>query len=78
MLACVGDRFTMGPKRAAEAVRLVEPKMVVPMHYGTFPFLSGTPEEFARSLDRLGMGGRMRRMAVDGTLLSELQPPQGR
>ncbi|HEX9080437.1 MAG TPA: metal-dependent hydrolase [Desulfuromonadaceae bacterium] len=71
MLACIGDRFTMGPKRAAEAVWLVEPKMVIPMHYGTFPFLSGTPEEFARSLDRLGMGGRMRRMAVGETLVWE-------
>src|ERR1700736_1987023 len=37
MLACVGDYFTMGPARAALAVELVQPKMVVPMHYATFP-----------------------------------------
>src|SRR5947199_1381608 len=33
MLACIGDHFTMGPRRAAEAVKLVKPRMVVPMHF---------------------------------------------
>src|SRR5207248_10207141 len=36
MLVCIGDHFTMGPNRAAEAVKLVKPRIVVPMHYGTF------------------------------------------
>ncbi|HEY6872076.1 MAG TPA: metal-dependent hydrolase [Geobacteraceae bacterium] len=71
MLACIGDRFTMGPGRAAEAVRLVDPKMVVPMHYGTFPFLTGTPEDFLKSLDRIGLARRMRWMAVGSTLVWE-------
>ncbi|HUE61920.1 MAG TPA: metal-dependent hydrolase, partial [Chthoniobacterales bacterium] len=48
MLVCIGDHFTMGPARAAEAVKLVTPKTVVPMHYGTFPVLTGTPEVFER------------------------------
>ena len=43
MLACIGDHFTMGPDRAAEAVKLVKAKQVVPMHFGTFPALTGTP-----------------------------------
>ena len=52
MLVCIGDHFTMGPARAAEAVRLVNPREVIPMHYGTFPVLTGTPEVFQRELKR--------------------------
>lgn len=40
----IGGHFTMAPKEAAYAVRLLKPKVVVPMHYGTFPALTGTPE----------------------------------
>ncbi len=40
----VGDRFTMGPREAALAVRLLNVQHVVPMHYGTFPALTGRPE----------------------------------
>lgn len=41
----IGDFFTMGPRSAAEAVRLLGVKTVVPMHFGTFPVLSGTPDQ---------------------------------
>lgn len=40
----IGDRFTMGPREAALAVRLLNVQHVVPMHYGTFPALTGRPE----------------------------------
>ncbi len=40
MLACIGGHFTMGPERAAVAVKLVSPDMVIPMHFGTFPILN--------------------------------------
>jgi L-ascorbate metabolism protein UlaG (beta-lactamase superfamily) len=40
----IGDRFTMGPREAAYAIRLLGVKHVVPMHYATFPFLTGTAE----------------------------------
>jgi L-ascorbate metabolism protein UlaG (beta-lactamase superfamily) len=40
----VGDRFTMGPREAALAVRLLNVQHVVPMHFGTFPTLTGRPE----------------------------------
>jgi L-ascorbate metabolism protein UlaG (beta-lactamase superfamily) len=40
----IGDHFTMGPKGAAEAIRLLGVKHVIPMHFGTFPVLTGTPE----------------------------------
>jgi L-ascorbate metabolism protein UlaG (beta-lactamase superfamily) len=41
----IGDYFTMGPRSAAEAIRLLGVKTVVPMHYGTFPVLTGTPDQ---------------------------------
>jgi L-ascorbate metabolism protein UlaG (beta-lactamase superfamily) len=41
----VGDRFTMGPREAAHATRFLAVKHVIPMHYATFPFLTGTPEQ---------------------------------
>jgi len=41
----IGDHYTMGPRSAAEAVRLLGVKHVVPMHFGTFPALRGTPDE---------------------------------
>ncbi len=45
-LAClpIGDLFTMGPREAAHAIRLLGVKHVLPMHYATFPFLTGTVE----------------------------------
>lgn len=42
----IGDYFTMGPREAAYAVKLLGVKHVIPMHYGTFPMLTGTPEKF--------------------------------
>ena len=42
----IGDNFTMGPREAALAVKLLGVKEVIPMHYATFPQLTGTPEEF--------------------------------
>jgi L-ascorbate metabolism protein UlaG (beta-lactamase superfamily) len=42
----IGDRYTMGPEDAAIAAEWLGVKTVVPMHYGTFPELTGTAEEF--------------------------------
>ena len=41
----IGDRFTMGPAAAARACALLGVRQVVPMHWGTFPLLTGTPAE---------------------------------
>jgi L-ascorbate metabolism protein UlaG (beta-lactamase superfamily) len=41
----IGDLFTMGPREAAYAIRLLGVKRVIPMHWGTFPLLTGTPEQ---------------------------------
>ena len=40
----VGDLFTMGPREAAKACELLQAKKVIPMHFGTFPGLTGTPQ----------------------------------
>lgn len=57
-LAClpIGDVFTMGPREAAVATRFLGVKYVVPMHYKTFPMLTGTPEalrEAAKDIEGL-------------------------
>ena len=46
----IGGFYTMSPFEAARAVRLLGVKSVIPMHYGTFPALAGTPDELAREL----------------------------
>ena len=54
VLLPIGDHFTMGPREAAYACRLLQPKTVIPMHFGTFPMLTGTP---AALKQLLGSGG---------------------
>uniref|UniRef100_A0A7C5AME4 UPF0173 metal-dependent hydrolase ENW48_08410 n=1 Tax=Desulfobacca acetoxidans TaxID=60893 RepID=A0A7C5AME4_9BACT len=46
----IGSHYVMNPKEAALACRLLRPKWVIPMHYGTFPVLTGTPEELTALL----------------------------
>jgi L-ascorbate metabolism protein UlaG (beta-lactamase superfamily) len=41
----IGDHYTMGPREAAYACNLLKPKAVVPMHFATFPALTGRPSE---------------------------------
>lgn len=43
----IGGVFTMDAGQAAEAVRMIQPKQVVPMHYGSFPILAQNADEFA-------------------------------
>lgn len=44
----IGDRFTMGPDDAAIAAEWLGVRTIVPMHYGTFPELTGTPDELRK------------------------------
>jgi L-ascorbate metabolism protein UlaG (beta-lactamase superfamily) len=69
MLVCIGDHFTMGPARAAEAVKLVRARTAIPMHYGTFPVLTGTPEAFERELRERGAEADLRVMKIGETIL---------
>ena len=59
----IGDYFTMGAMEAAEAIRLLGVKKVVPSHYGTFPILTGTPD-----------GVRQEASDVDGLEVLDVEP----
>lgn len=51
----IGGHYTMDPAQAARAARLLEVKTVVPIHFGTFPILAGTPGELAAALTGSGI-----------------------
>src|SRR6476661_1127690 len=46
----IGDHYTMSPREAAYACSLLKPKTVIPMHFGTFPVLSGRPADLQKLL----------------------------
>lgn len=52
----IGGHFTMDPHEAAHAARLLKVKRVIPMHYGTFPVLTGRPEDLAEKLKKDSIG----------------------
>ena len=47
----IGDNFTMGPEDAVRAVKLIQPKQVVPIHYDTFDLIRQDPHAFARRVE---------------------------
>jgi L-ascorbate metabolism protein UlaG (beta-lactamase superfamily) len=51
----IGGHYTMGPREAAHAVALLGVREVVPIHWGTFPILAGTPEQLEASLADRGL-----------------------
>lgn len=51
----IGDLYTMGPLQAAKACELLGVKQVVPMHYGTFPALTGTPAKLRELVEPRGI-----------------------
>ena len=46
----IGDNYTMGPADALEAVRLLKPRRVVPIHNGTWPIIAQDAEGWARQV----------------------------
>jgi L-ascorbate metabolism protein UlaG (beta-lactamase superfamily) len=50
----MGDLFTMGPREAAVAAKLLRPRKIIPMHFGTFPALTGTPEDLRQLVSGSG------------------------
>lgn len=50
----IGGVFTMKPTEAAAAARLLQVRTVIPIHFGTFPALTGTPAQLAQELKRIG------------------------
>ncbi len=51
----IGDHYTMNPAAAAKACEMLGVRQVVPMHYGTFPVLTGSPEELKKLVDPMGI-----------------------
>ena len=51
----IGDHFTMDPYQAALACKFLEVREVVPIHWGTFPLLTGTPAQLEQRLAALGV-----------------------
>ncbi len=49
----IGSHYVMGPEEAVYACELLQPRYVIPMHFGTFPALTGTPEKFQELMQRL-------------------------
>ena len=47
----IGDNFTMGPDDALRAVKLLEPKAVIPIHYDTFDVIQQDPHAFAQRVE---------------------------
>ncbi|HEY0254947.1 MAG TPA: metal-dependent hydrolase [Kofleriaceae bacterium] len=68
MLSCIGDHFTMGPDRAAEAAKLVKAKQIVPMHFGTFPVLTGTPDQLGAALKKSSPSTKLTVMKVGDSI----------
>lgn len=50
----IGDNYTMGPEDAAIAVQWIRPKVVIPMHWGTFPVLVQDPADFVQRVRTVG------------------------
>lgn len=48
----IGGFFTMDPKQAAMAVKLIKPKIAIPMHYNTWPPIVQDPKEFAKLVQK--------------------------
>jgi L-ascorbate metabolism protein UlaG (beta-lactamase superfamily) len=51
----IGGHYTMGPTEAAKAVELLGVKHVLPIHYGTFPILAGSPDQLRTALTGRGL-----------------------
>jgi len=77
----IGDRFTMGVEDALTAIELIRPKIVLPMHYETFPTLTGDPKELQRRspvrVDILRIG-EQKTYSITGTMerLDVPEPPK--
>jgi L-ascorbate metabolism protein UlaG (beta-lactamase superfamily) len=54
----IGDLFTMDPQQAARACRYLGVRRVIPIHWGTFPALTGTPSQLEQAVSDLGINSR--------------------
>ncbi|HWJ79942.1 MAG TPA: metal-dependent hydrolase [Niallia sp.] len=54
----IGDHFTMGPEDALQAAEWYQAKLVIPIHYNTFPVIKQDANEFINKLEQLGLKGK--------------------
>ncbi len=59
MIAPIGDNFTMGIDDAVKAAEFVNPGLVVPMHYNTFPVIKADPKEYNNKVEAIGKSCRV-------------------
>jgi L-ascorbate metabolism protein UlaG (beta-lactamase superfamily) len=64
----IGDVYTMGPEQASKACEMLAVNQVVPMHYGTFPELTGTPQQLRERVKSRGVHVRELKPGETGTL----------
>ena len=64
----IGDHYTMGPRDAAIATEWLGVRHVLPMHYGTFPILHGTPDQLRRELQARGVDAEVHAPEPGGTI----------
>lgn len=55
----IGDYYTMGPKDALRAVKMIQPGLTIPMHYNTFPVIRQDADAFAASAEAAGFAARV-------------------
>lgn len=55
----IGDFYTMGPKDALRAVKMIRPGLTIPMHYNTFPAIRQDPHAFAASVNEIGFAAKV-------------------
>lgn len=63
----IGSHYVMNPREAAKACELLRPEVVIPMHYGTFPLLTGTPEALREELSLRGLSVLVKELAPGET-----------
>lgn len=59
LLAPIGDNFTMGISDAAKACEFINPNLVIPMHYNTFPVIETDPDLFKEKVESIGISCRV-------------------
>ena len=55
----IGDVYTMGPTDALRAAKMIAPKLVIPMHYNTFPAIEQDADAFAASVTAAGIAAKV-------------------